>query len=380
MKFRITFAILFLAASTVFAQKQKFEIKGTVASQLQNKKLYFSRANMSGSSKPEAMPVTVNNGVFSIKGELEEPEQAVISFNQDAKPDSASLVFLIDKGIVQVAIADKLSTAKVTGSKPDQDFKAYLNKTKGDTQDFNEFYTQLEQQVMRGANRDSLQVVFQNAYEIYKRDMNNIRLDFIKSHPDAFISLLLLPDIAEYSQNYQLVDSLYNSLAADVKKKPSAKIIHEKFKNERQLAIGAVAPEFSQPDIEGKQVKLSDFRGKYVLLDFWASWCGPCRQENPNVVKVFNQYKDKNFTVLGVSLDRQNGKSAWLKAIEEDKLTWTHVSDLKFWQNEAAMKYNIKSIPQNFLLDPNGKIIAKNLRGEELESALALALAKANAE
>ena len=364
----------------MFAQKQKFEIKGTVASQLQNKKLYFSRANMSNSSKPEVMPVTVNNGVFSIKGELEEPEQAVISFNQSAKPDSTSLVFLIDKGIIQVAISDKLSTSKVTGSKADQDFKAYLNKTKADTEDFNEFYTQLEQQVMRGANRDSLQVVFQNAYEIYKKDMNSIRLGFVKSHPDAFISLLLLPDIAEYSQNYQLVDSLYNSLTADVKKKPSGKIIYEKFKNDRQLAIGAVAPEFSQPDSGGKQVKLSDFRGKYVLLDFWASWCGPCRQENPNVVKVYNQYKDKNFTVLGVSLDRQSGKSAWLKAIEDDKLTWTHVSDLKEWGNEAAKKYNVTSIPQNFLLDPNGKIIAKNLRGEELESALALALAKASAE
>ena len=364
----------------MFAQKQKFEIKGTVASQLQNKKLYFSRANMSNSSKPEVMPVTVNNGVLSIKGELEEPEQAVISFNQSAKPDSTSLVFLIDKGIIQVAISDKLSTSKVTGSKADQDFKAYLNKTKADTEDFNEFYTQLEQQVMRGANRDSLQVVFQNAYEIYKKDMNNIRLGFVKSHPDAFISLLLLPDIAEYSQNYQLVDSLYNSLTADVKKKPSGKIIYEKFKNDRQLAIGAVAPEFSQPDSGGKQVKLSDFRGKYVLLDFWASWCGPCRQENPNVVKVYNQYKDKNFTVLGVSLDRQSGKSAWLKAIEDDKLTWTHVSDLKEWGNEAAKKYNVTSIPQNFLLDPNGKIIAKNLRGEELESALALALAKASAE
>jgi peroxiredoxin len=101
-----------------------------------------------------------------------------------------------------------------------------------------------------------------------------------------------------------------------------------------------------------------------VLIDFWASWCRPCRIENPTVVKAYNQFKSKNFTVLGVSLDR--AKDAWVKAIADDNLTWTHVSDLKFWSNEVAQKYKVESIPQNFLVDPNGKIIAKNLRGEEL--------------
>jgi len=113
-------------------------------------------------------------------------------------------------------------------------------------------------------------------------------------------------------------------------------------------------------------VQLSSLRGKYLLIDFWASWCGPCRQENPNVVKVFNQYKDKNFHILGVSLDREGQKEKWMKAIHDDKLTWTHVSDLKFWNNAVSRQYGIQAIPQNLLLDPQGKIIAKNLRGEAL--------------
>ncbi|MGA1646596.1 MAG: peroxiredoxin family protein, partial [bacterium] len=127
----------------------------------------------------------------------------------------------------------------------------------------------------------------------------------------------------------------------------------------------------TQNDTLDQPVSLSSFRGKYLLIDFWASWCGPCRQENPNVVKVFNQFKDRGFTVLGVSLDRPGQKDKWMKAIHDDQLTWTHVSDLKFWYNAISKQYGIRAIPQNLLLDPTGKIIAKNLRGEDLVKKMA---------
>jgi peroxiredoxin len=138
--------------------------------------------------------------------------------------------------------------------------------------------------------------------------------------------------------------------------------------------IGKMAPEFTLPDPSGKNISLSSLRGKYVLIDFWASWCKPCRMENPTVVKAFNRFKDKNFTVLGVSLDQPNGKDAWTKAIMEDNLTWQHVSDLQYWQSPIVSLYKIEGIPFNVLVDPSGKIIADNLRGEMLEEKLAAVL------
>jgi peroxiredoxin len=195
--------------------------------------------------------------------------------------------------------------------------------------------------------------------------------EFVKAHPESPLALYALKQFAGYAIDADKVEPLFNALSAKNKGYPSAVSFQQELEIAKTTGIGKMAPDFTQNDTLGKPVSLSSLRGRYLLVDFWASWCGPCRAENPNVVKVFNKYKDRNFHIIGVSLDREGQQEKWMKAIHDDKLEWTHVSDLKFWQNEVAKQYGIQAIPQNLLLDPSGKIIAKNIRGEELESKLA---------
>lgn len=209
--------------------------------------------------------------------------------------------------------------------------------------------------------------VFQaNAEKIFAEGYNIDSL--VARYPDSPAAAFYLYRYFTYQLPLDSLKAVRTKLSPSLATSPYVIDLDDIILKLENVQIGKTAPEFSLPDTAGVNVSLSDFRGKYVLLDFWASWCPPCRRENPNVVKAFRENKDKNFTILGISLD--NNKSKWLKAIADDGLTWTHVSDLKYWDSEIPALYGVRGIPSNVLLDPDGVIIAKNITGEALHAKL----------
>ncbi|WP_276483978.1 TlpA disulfide reductase family protein [Paraflavitalea pollutisoli] len=276
----------------------------------------------------------------------------------------------LEPGKIDIAGVDSFSNATVKGSAAHQQYLSLRQSVDSYDKNFTDLYQQYSEarkaKNAAGETRvrkqiDSLNTVIND--QVYKK--------FVAQHgKQSPVAIYALSQYSGYAIDPVKVEPVFNLLGGPVKSLPSAKLFEDRIATAKQLQIGKKALVFTQNDTADIPVSLASFKGKYVLIDFWASWCGPCRAENPNVVAAFQQYKDKNFTVLGVSLDRPGAKDKWLKAIHDDKLTWTHVSDLKFWDNDVAKLYDIKAIPQNLLIDGDGKIIAKNIRGEELQTTL----------
>ncbi len=193
-------------------------------------------------------------------------------------------------------------------------------------------------------------------------------IQFIADHPKSFFSIYLISNRASFGTDYTEIKSLYDKLDESIKQTEAGQKLDQKLELLKKSRIGTQMTDFTQNDTSGNPVKFDSFKGKYVLVDFWASWCGPCRAENPNVLKAYNAYKDKGFTVVGISLD--NKADNWKKAIREDKMPWTQLSDLKGWKNDVSTDFGIQSIPSNLLIDPSGKIIARDIRGAMLENKL----------
>lgn len=369
------FVILLIAAGLVSFKVlvDNYTITGTVNGIENGKTVILERQDdVKGIISIDTAKVV--NGKFSFKGNATEPS---IHFLQ-VQDVQGKVAFILEEGKINFTIyKDSVAKSKVGGTKNNEDlqnFNAAAMKIQKKMMD----YQTLNNQKYTDAQTKKDTVVLNQLmteYTKFQNEMVALSAAFPEKNPKSFISVLFVDNMFNNPNiDIEKIKKTYANLDPNLKKTKTGKQIQQKIDNFKSISSGNPAPEFSAPNPEGKVVSLKESLGKLTIIDFWASWCGPCRKENPNVVALYKDYHAKGLNIIGVSLDKDGAK--WKEAIEKDGLTWTHVSNLKFWQDPIATLYNIKSIPATFLLDGNGKIIARDLRGEELRAKVASILGK----
>lgn len=344
--------------------KDEYEISG-VADGIENGKKVFIQVMDEKNTPTSIDTAVVTNGKFEFKGNLKEVELAYLKFDLDG-----SMPFFLENGKIDI-VFDKDSTFKSTAKGTfNNDILAEFNtKSVAIGKKLAQFQkNNLSQMRLAQQNQDTVTInKIMKEHDSFQKEMDVYSEEFITKNTNAILSTLLIENfINQKTLELTKIQSYFNGLTEEVKNTKSGKRVKKLLDAITSVEVGKKAPDFSAPSPEGKTVSLKESMGKVTIIDFWASWCGPCRMENPNVVAMYNELHEKGLNIIGVSLDRDEAK--WKEAIEKDGLKWNHISNLKFWQDPIAELYNVKSIPATFILDANGVIVAKDLRGAELKA------------
>jgi thiol-disulfide isomerase/thioredoxin len=300
----------------------------------------------------------LDHGFFKFSGKADTAEFCRISLNDQMKS------FFLENGKISMLITkDAVKQAQITGTRLQEEFNYFQNQLGKPLTDKMAALESAYDSASKKKNQKALDSL-DKAFEALDIEQKNLVIDYTKSHPASLLSAFEIYSNFLYNFRLGQLDSAYQQLDPVARASYFGRQIQKMIEKTKLTSVGSAAPEFSNKDANGKSISLSSFKGNYVLVDFWASWCGPCRRENPAVVKAYQRFHGKGFNIFGVSLD--DTKADWVAAIKKDGLSWTQVSELKGWDADVVSLYGIKAIPMNFLLDKNGVIVARGLRGEEL--------------
>ena len=364
--------VLLVTACTNKIKEEGFILKGKFVN-AQGETIYLEQLSPGGIKSIDTAQLD-DKGAFTINGPI--PEIGFYRLKISDK-NFATFIFEPDQKVTVTGDASNLGYTYTVEGAPDSKLFLEINQASATNYAQRDSLQKTFQAYVNMAKMDSVRIdsmsnALEKPYTALINQHNAYLQDFIEKHPNSFASLAAIQQLPpqEYIETYKKLDE---GLQKNYSNSVYAKTFHESLMQQTKIAIGALAPEITMNTPDGKPLSLSSLKGKTVLIDFWASWCGPCRMENPSLVKAYAKYQSKGFDIYSVSLDKEMGD--WKKAIEKDKLTWkNHVCDFKFWQSPVVALYNFNAIPTNVLIDKDGKIIAKDLRGEALEEKLATLL------